>query len=158
MSADNKTLGAVVEAVREYRLGGLSWKDAAAKIAKLTGWSTEDGLKVMQKTARSDNNLYELCGLKTKADARQFLGLVKKHVVVRLNSEGGDDGKLYRVPAGVWEKIRAAGVDREEWPDEINTLLDRHFVEKNEVSVDGELCTVGDAYGCWEGEEQLWGR
>jgi len=75
MAASNKILGEVVKTVQRYRVGTLCWKEAAAQIAETTGWSGKDGVHVMQKTARSDRNLYELCLLETLKEARKFLKL-----------------------------------------------------------------------------------
>lgn len=76
---------------------------------------------------------------------------------IRLSSECDNDGKLYVVTDEQYAKLKGISPDQDEWPDELNPLLDEICKEENEVKFDGDICTVGDCWGFSEGDEQVWG-
>lgn len=82
--------------------------------------------------------------------------------IILISSEGDDDGKLYSIPEEIWEQIKNAATPEEkeyaEFPEAVNAILHEHLTTENEIKPDGEIVTVGDCYGCFEGERQFWGR
>lgn len=70
------------------------------------------------------------------------------HVLVRLFSEGNNDGDIYVVPKAVftgWKKAMAAAGD--DWPAEISASLDEHLTYENRLPVERWVSTMGDCWG-----------
>lgn len=84
--------------------------------------------------------------------------LAGSHVLVRLHSEGDTDGEVYAVPKADFERWKSAIVAAgDDWPDELNDLLDEGLTEERRLPVERWISTVGDGWGCGD-EDGEFGR